>query len=116
MIGWFVPHSRYPDGYHCDPKQPVPFASVASQKNHIGLYLMCIYGREDHKDWFVSEWTKRAGKKPDMGKACVRIRKIEDVPLDLVTEAVARVPVDEFLAHYEASIPPSKRKKRKKKS
>ena len=111
MIGWFVPHRIYPDGYHCDPKQPVPFASLASQKNHMALYLMCIYGDEKHRKWFEREW-KKTGLKLDMGKSCVRFKKIEDLPLDLITEAVARVPVDAYLAEYEKMIPKSARKKR----
>jgi hypothetical protein len=110
MIGWFVPHRVYPDGYHCDPKQPVPFAGLASQKNYMSLYLMCIYGDEKHRAWFEEEWAK-TGKKLSMGKSCVRFRKVEDVPLELITEAVARVPVETFIAGYEKSIPKSRRKK-----
>ena len=111
MIGWFVPHSRYPDGYHCDPKQPLPFASLASQKNHMAIYLMCIYGDEKHRKWFESEW-KKTGLKLDMGKSCVRFRKIEDLPLDVITEAVARVPVERYVAEYEKMIPKSAKRKR----
>ncbi|MHC5010416.1 MAG: DUF1801 domain-containing protein [Planctomycetota bacterium] len=111
MIGWFVPHRIYPDGYHCDAKQPVPFAALASQKNHMAIYLMCIYGDAKHRAWFEKEWAK-TGKRLDMGKSCVRFRKIEDVPLDLIGEAVARVPVDAFLAQYEAAIPKSKKRKK----
>jgi len=110
MIGWFVPHALYPAGYHCDPKQPVPFASLASQKNHMSLYLMCTYGDAAHKAWFEKEW-KKTGKKLDMGKSCVRFKKVEDLPLDLIEEAVARVPVEAFLTTYEAAVPGSKRRK-----
>ena len=110
MIAWYVPHSRYPAGYHCDPKQPVPFASIASQKNHIGLYLMCIYADETHRDQFISEW-QATGKRLDMGKGCVRVKRLDDIPLDVVTRAVARIPVDAFLAHYEKIVPPSKRRR-----
>jgi len=110
MIGWHVPHSVFPKGYHCDPKQGVPFAGLASQKSHMSLYLMCIYGDEAHRKWFEAEWRK-TGKKLDMGKGCVRFKSVEDVPLDLVTEAVARVPVDKFLAHYEAALSAGKRKR-----
>jgi len=112
MIGWSVPHSIYPDGYHCDPSQPVPFASLASQKNHMSLYLMCIYGSEEHRAWFEKEWAK-TGKKLDMGKSCVRFRKVEDLPLELITEAVARVPVATFVAEYEKAIPKSARRKKR---
>ena len=112
MIGWFVPHSRYPDGYHCDPKQPVPFLALASQKNHMAVYLMCIYGDAKHRAWFEKEW-KKTGKKLDMGKSCVRFKHLDDLPLDLIAEAVARVPVDDYLAQYEASKPKSARGKKK---
>ena len=111
MIGWSVPHKIYPAGYHCDPKQPVPFAGLASQKNHMSLYLMCIYGDEKHRKWFESAW-KKTGKKLDMGKGCVRFKKVEDLPLEVITEAVARVPVDAFLEHYERMVPASARRKR----
>jgi hypothetical protein len=103
MIGWSVPHSLFPDGYHCDPKQPLPFAGLANQKNYMSLYLMCVYGEQGHRKWFESEWRK-TGKKLDMGKSCIRFRSAEDVPLELVTEAVARVPVDAFLAHYATAL------------
>jgi hypothetical protein len=103
MIGWVVPHSVYPAGYHCDPRLPVPFAGLASQKNYISLHLMCIYGDEGHRAWLAEEW-KKTGKKLDMGKACIRFKKLEDLPLALVGEAVARVPVKEFLARYQAAL------------
>jgi Domain of unknown function (DU1801) len=112
MIGWHVPHSLFPAGYHCDPKQPLPFACLANQKNYMSLYLMCVYGDQGQRKWFEAEWRK-TGKKLDMGKSCIRFKSAEDVPLDLVTEAVARVPVDAFLAHYaDALASGGKRKKR----
>lgn len=103
MIGYFIPHSLYPAGYHCDPKQPLPFAGLAAQKNHYGLYLMCLYGSPQHLAWFQKAWTG-AGKKLDMGKACVRFKKLEDVPLDVLGEAIRRVPVSEAIAVYERGI------------
>ena len=109
MIGWFVPHKLYADGYHCDPKQPVPFASLASQKNHMALYLMCTYLDAKHKAWFEQAWNK-TGKKLDMGKSCVRFKSVDDLPLDVIEEAVARVPVKDFLATYESLIPKSQRR------
>lgn len=109
MIGYYVPHSVYPDGYHCDPSQPLPFASVASQKNHMAIYLMCIYGMESHRAWFTRAWTA-TGRKLDMGKGCVRFKRIEDVPLEVVGEAIARVPVKEFVAFYDKTKPASARK------
>ena len=107
-IGYFVPHDVYPAGYHCDPSQPLPFAGLASRKNYMSLYLMCIYGNEDHKDWFRRTW-KETGKKLDMGKSCVRFRRIEDVPLDVIGEAIRRVPVSDFIKHYEAALSTSGR-------
>ncbi len=101
MISWCVPHELFPSGYHCDPKQPLAFACLANQKNHMSLYLMCVYGDTGHRQWFEEEW-KKTGKKLDMGKACIRFKKAEDLPLELVTEAVSRVPVAKFVAHYEA--------------
>lgn len=103
MIGYYVPHRVYPDGYHCDPRQPVPFASVASQKNHMAVYLMCIYGMPEHQAWFREAWTK-TGKRLDMGKGCVRFRKLEDVPLEVLGEAIRRVPVEAFLEHYTKTL------------
>ena len=103
MPGWFVPHSVFPAGYHCDPKQPLPFAGLASQKNYMSLYLMCVYGDEKHRKWFEGAW-KKTGKKLDMGKSCVRFKNVDDVPLDVITEAVKRVPVAAYIAHYEANL------------
>lgn len=114
MIGYFVPHSLYPDGYHCDPKQPLPFASIASQKNHMGLYLFCVYCDPHGKERFVREW-KATGKKLDMGASCVRFKKLEDVPLEVLGAAIKRTPIKDFIAFYEANIPASKRKPSAKK-
>jgi hypothetical protein len=105
MIGYFVPHSVYPPGYHCDPKQPLPFAGLASQKNHMAIYLMCVYGDSEHEAWFRQAWAK-TGKKLDMGKACVRFRKLDNVPLEVIGEAVKRVPAKMFIEHYESSVKP----------
>jgi hypothetical protein len=104
MIGYYVPHSLYPAGYHCDPKQPLPFAGLASQKNHLSLYLMCTYGEGETGDWFREAWAK-TGKKLDMGKACIRFKKLDDLALDVVAEALRRMPAPQWIAHYEASIP-----------
>jgi hypothetical protein len=103
MIGYYVPHSVYPPGNHCDPKQPLPFAGLASQKNYMSLYLGCVYGSPALEEWFRKEWAK-TGKKLDMGKACIRFRKLEDLPLDLIGKAVARVPARQFIAHYESAM------------
>ena len=111
MIGWYVPHSICPDGYHCDPKQPVPFVSVASQKKHIGIYLFCVYVDTDVHARFVADW-QATGKLLDMGKGCVRVRKLDETPLEVIGDAIASMPVDKFLAVYEASVPESAKKKR----
>ncbi len=102
MIGYFVPHSVYPDGYHCDPTQPLPFVSIASQKNHMAVYLMCLYGDPAQMDWFQKAWAK-TGKKLDMGKSCVRFKRVEDIPIELIGEAVARFPVDAYIKQYEGA-------------
>lgn len=101
MIGYYVPHKVFPAGYHCDPKQPLPFASLASQKNHMAIYLMCVYGEQEQ--WFREAWVK-TGKKLDMGKSCVRFKKLEDVALDVLGEAIRRMPVKAYIQHYESAI------------
>lgn len=102
MIGYYVPHKVYPAGYHTNPKQPLPFASLASQKNHMAIYLMCLYSDEDQEAWFRQAWAA-AGKKLDMGKSCVRFKKLEDVALDVLGETIKRVPARAFIEHYEAA-------------
>lgn len=111
MIGYYLPHSVYPPGYHCDPAQPLPFAALASQKNHMSLYLMGLYiGSETNRadlaaevKWFQDAW-KKTGRRLDMGKACVRFKRLEDVPLEVVGEAIRRVPAKTYIARYEATL------------
>ena len=110
MIGYYVPHSLYPPGYHCDPQQPLPFVSLASQKNHMAIYLMLD---EEFEQWFREAWTS-AGKKLDRGKSCVRFRKIEDVPLKVVGQAVKRIPVKKLIATYESAIQQGSRRRSSK--
>jgi hypothetical protein len=112
MIGYFVPHRIYPDGYHCDPKQPLPFVNLASQKNYISLYMMCIYGMPEHAKWFTDAWRKSGRKMPSMGKSCIRFRKLEEVPLDVIGEAIRRVPVQDLIAFYESAIKTSGKRPR----
>ncbi|MCB9850978.1 MAG: DUF1801 domain-containing protein [Phycisphaerales bacterium] len=107
MIGYYVPHSIYPDGYHCDPKQPLPFASLASQKNHMAIYLMCCYGHPETEAWFREAWAK-TGKKLDMGKSCVRFKKLDDIPLSVIGQVIKRVPVKKYIAFYESAIKKSR--------
>ncbi len=111
MIGYYVPHALYPAGYHCNPKEPVPFASIASQKNHMGLYLFCVYVAPDEAERFRDAWMK-TGKKLDMGKGCVRFKSIEEVPLAVVGQTIKRASVKKFLEAYEAGLPESVKKKR----
>ena len=99
MIGYFVPHKVFPAGYHCDPKQPLPFAGLASQKNYMAVYLMCIYMDTPHGKWFLDAW-KKTGKKLDMGKSCIRFTKVEDLALDVIGEAIRRYPAKAYIEHY----------------
>ncbi len=103
MITYVVPHRVYPAGYHVDPKQALPFASIASQKNAVSLYLMPVYGSESESAWFREEWKAR-GKRLDAGKSCFRIKRLDDVPLDLVTEAIARWPATRYIKAYESIL------------
>ena len=103
MLGWVVPHAVYPAGYHCSPELPLPFASLASQKNHMALYLFCVYCDPDTVEWLKSAW-KATGKRLDMGKSCLRFKKLEDVPLDVVAEVVRRMTVEHFVEAYEAGL------------
>ena len=105
MIGYYVPHSVFPAGYHCDPRQPLPFAGLASQKRHMSLHLMCVHGSSAHAKWFREAWV-RTGKKLDMGKACIRFKKLDDVPLEVVGEAFRRVPARAWAAHYQSLMDP----------
>ena len=112
MIGYFVPHSVYPAGYHCDPTQPLPYVGLASQKNHMAIYLFCIYSSEGEQERFRKAWAK-TGRKLDMGKSCVRFKKIEDVALDVIGKTVKRTPAKKFIAAYESAFAKSRRPARK---
>ncbi|MCA8961114.1 MAG: DUF1801 domain-containing protein [Planctomycetes bacterium] len=109
MIGWSVPHSRYPAGYHCNPEQAVPFISLASQKNSVSIYLFCLYVEPARVEEFVDAW-KATGKKLDMGKSCVRVKTLEDIPLEVIANAVKDYTVEQFIEHYEAGLPKSAKK------
>lgn len=115
MIGYFVPHSLYPPGYHCDPSQPLPYAHLASQKNHMAVYLFGMYSNPKITDWFTKEW-KKTGKRLDMGKSCVRFKDIEDVPLELIGQVIEKISVKNLIKEYEAAIDPAQRKVAKKKA
>jgi hypothetical protein len=104
MIGYVVPHSLYPDGYHCDPKLPLPFMGLASQKNFISFYHMGIYADKKLLAWFTSEYTKHSKSKLDMGKSCIRFKKPDQIPFVLITELVKKMSVTDWINIYEKEI------------
>lgn len=104
MIGWVVPHSKYPAGYHCNPKDPLPFMGLASQKNSVNFYHMGIYGDPRLLKWFTDEHAKASPKKLDMGKSCVRYKKLEDIPFKLIGELAAKISPDQWIAQYEKML------------
>jgi Domain of unknown function (DU1801) len=101
MIGYVVPHSIYPKGYHCSPKLPLPFVSIAAQKNFIALYHMGIYAKPELLDWFVAEFPKHCKSKLDMGKSCIRFKKIDDIPFQLIADLMKKMSVQEWIDCYE---------------
>ncbi|MEM9825375.1 MAG: DUF1801 domain-containing protein [Planctomycetota bacterium] len=103
MIGYFVPHSKYPAGYHCKPAEPLPFLSLASQKNHCALYAMSLYMNPETLKQFQADW-KATGKKLDMGKSCIRFKKLEDFAMDVVADYLDTITVDDYIATYESSL------------
>ena len=103
MICYSVPHRLYPSGYHCDPKIPLPFVSIASQKNFIAVYHMGIYALPELLDWFVSEFPKHSKSKLDMGKSCIRFKKPGDIPFDLIAELMQKITVEEWVEVYETN-------------
>lgn len=104
MIGYYVPHSVYPDGYHCDPKTPLPFMSFASQKNSINLYHMGIYAKKELLDWFVNEYPKHCKRKLDMGKSCIRFKNMDEIPFELIGELTQKMSCKEWIDIYESAI------------
>lgn len=104
MIGYVVPHEIYPDGYHCDTTLPLPFMSFASQKNSINFYHMGMYAKPELHDWFVNEYPKHSKRKLDMGKSCVRFKKIDEIPYDLIAELVQKMTVEEWISIYETAL------------
>ena len=104
FISYFVPHSVYPDGYHCNPKEPLPFMSFASQKNSVNFYHSGIYANKEIHDWFVAEYPKYCKRRLDMGKSCIRFKKLEEIPYELIAELVRKISVDEWISTYESAI------------
>ena len=104
MPGYVVPHSIYPDGYHCNTKLPLPFVNIANQKNFIALYHMGIYANPELMSWFVEEYPKHCKYKLDMGKSCVRFKKIDHIPYDLIEELIKKMTTDDWISIYEKNI------------
>lgn len=101
MIGFVVPHSIYPKGYHCNPKLPLPFINLALTKSNYALYHMGVYADPDLLNWYVDAYTKQVGKKPNMGKSCLRFNFKEDLPLNLIGELVSKTTVEDWIERYE---------------
>ena len=104
MLGYVVPHEIYPAGYHCDPKQPLPFAGMASQKNFIAFYHMGIYAMPSLLKWFQTEYPKHSTAKLDMGKSCIRFKKPEHIPYKLIGELMKKISVKEWIELYEKNM------------
>jgi len=107
-MGWVVPHSLHPDGYHCDPKQPLPFLGIASQKNYISVYHMALYDGE-LLDWFKDQWGEVTTKKLDMGKCCIRFKKPDDIPFDLIGELASKMSPQQWIDTYMKNLKKSKK-------
>lgn len=104
MLGYLVPHSIYPEGYHCNPKLPLPFINIASQKNFVALYHMGIYAKPELLEWFVSEYPKYSKQKLDMGKSCIRFKKMDGIPFELIAQLVQKMSVEDWINCYESEF------------
>lgn len=103
-LGYVIPHTLYPAGYHCKPVEPLPFAGIASQKNSINFYHMGIYSDPALLDWFVSEYPKHSKQKLDMGKSCVRFKKMEEIPYQLIGELMQKMTAQQWIDLYESQL------------
>ena len=103
-LGYVVPHSLYPSGYHCKPEEPLPFAGIASQKNSVNLYHMGIYSDPELLKWFIEEYPKHSKRKLDMGKSCIRFKKTEDIPFELIGELMKKMTVQDWVNIYESNL------------
>jgi hypothetical protein len=104
MLGWVVPHSLYPPGYHCDPSLPLPLIGLASQKHFIALYHMGMTVDDDLRAWFEDEWSRAVSTKLDMGKSCIRLKKLNNIPIALIGELAAKMTVDDWVRLYERAV------------
>jgi Domain of unknown function (DU1801) len=115
VIGYYLPHSVYPPGYHCNPKEPLPYMGLGSGKGHMSLHLMCAYGDKATRAAFEAAW-KKSGKKLDMGAACLRFKKLEDLALEAIAQVVRSVTAEKYVARYEANLAMSKSAKPRSKA
>lgn len=103
-LGYVVPHKLYPSGYHCKPSEPLPFAGLASQKNSINFYHMGIYSDPNLYKWFTEEFPKHTKQKMDIGKSCIRFKKMNDIPFELIGELMKKVSVNDWVSLYESNL------------
>jgi hypothetical protein len=104
MLGYVVPHRIYPDGYHCNPEHPLPYMNLVSQKNYIAVYHAGMYTDKTICDWFVDAYPNHCSSRLDMGKSCVRFKKMEDIPYELIGQLAAKMSLDEWISVYESQI------------
>jgi uncharacterized protein YdhG (YjbR/CyaY superfamily) len=104
MLGYVVPHSTYPNGYHCNPKLPLPFINIGSQKNFFALHHLGIYANPELLEWFTNEYPKHSSQKLDMGKGCIRFKKFDQIPFDLIGELAGKMTVEDWIHCYETQI------------
>lgn len=109
-LGYVIPHTRYPAGYHCKPSEPLPFAGIASQKNSINFYHMGMYSDPKLLEWFVTEYPKHSNQKLDMGKSCVRFKKFDEIPFQLIGALMRKMSAAEWIEKYEAERNPKTKK------
>jgi len=110
MMGYYVPHSLYPAGYHCNPKDPLPFMGLASQKNFIAVYHMGVYADAKLHDWFVSEYAKQVPTKLDMGKSCIRFKKMDQIPYQLFGQLASKITPQQWIKAYEDAFRNARKK------
>jgi hypothetical protein len=108
MPSWFISLQDYPPGYHCKKNEPLPFLSVASQKSHIAIYHMGLYADEKLYNWFTENYEKQTGKKPDIGKSCIRFKKPSDIPFEFIAELVSKLKPADWIALYESKYAPDR--------
>jgi len=104
MLAYVIPHTLYPAGYHCKPSEPLPFASLASQKNTINFYHMGMYANQSLMDWFVAEYPKYCTQKLDIGKSCIRFKKWDQIPFELMGQLMQKMSADQWIALYESQL------------